>query len=149
MDCGECTLCCKLLNVYWMDAPPTILCRECVEGHGCRLWPNIPEGCKLYECSWNLTVGAHIDLRPDNCHVIWDSVNGHIMFGTQDPDYPVQEVTERQIANFVKTGQNVVLYTPGSKLPAQIACTAGYTPENIWKETMLASRMLLHDRTEL
>lgn len=36
MKCGDCTLCCKLLDISWMNSPVNEYCKECDINIGCK-----------------------------------------------------------------------------------------------------------------
>lgn len=85
MECNGCTLCCKLLSIGWMSSPRHEYCRECEIGVGCKIWDNIPEDCKVFDCAYRQIEDCPIDFRPDNCGVMFEKV-GNYFIGSIDPD---------------------------------------------------------------
>ncbi len=112
MECGTCTLCCKLLDIPWMDSPVNTLCSHCNEGEGCLIFVDVDDRCKQFKCSYNQVEKINIALRPDNCHIIFEKLSSRIFFGTPDPAYPLLPVAKGQIASFNKQGYSVLLSAP-------------------------------------
>lgn len=106
-ECGDCTLCCRLLPVQWMDSPAGELCSECEEGIGCRIFEEVDERCKKFSCMYNQVENARIELRPDNCGVIFEKLNDKLIFGTVEDE--MTEHGKAQCHSFVKQGFSVVL----------------------------------------
>lgn len=86
-QCGNCTLCCKLLPQRELDKPANQRCRH--QRHtGCQVYPKRPQSCRLWSCRW-LVGDDTADLRrPDLAHYVVDVM----------PDFvtAVQEGGERQ-----------------------------------------------------
>jgi hypothetical protein len=51
-SCGDCSLCCKLMNVPELDKPPNIWCRHAVMGKGCGIYEARPPVCRGFFCRW-------------------------------------------------------------------------------------------------
>lgn len=145
MECGECTLCCKLLDLPWVDSPIGKWCKYCIPGKGCSIHDIKPEPCRLFRCAWLKMEKVKLGLRPDRSKVIWDSVNEHIMFGVHEQNYRMKDIVVDQVKDFVRSGSSVVLHVPGSK--PQIAIANGHTHEAVWKETLAKYKEYLNDRT--
>lgn len=107
MECGECTLCCKLLPIKELNKPANELCRFC--SNGCTIHDSNPAECSLFECAYFQMKKVHIDLRPDNCKVIFEKISDEVFFGTQDPDFEVTDVAKKQILSFLNQGISVLL----------------------------------------
>ena len=75
MECGGCTLCCKLLNIDWMNSPAGEYCKECEKGVGCKIFDHVPKKCLEFKCAYNQMEKVSIDLRPDNCDVIFERIS--------------------------------------------------------------------------
>ena len=145
MECGDCTLCCKLLHIYQTDSPIGEWCKHCDPKKGCMIHLGKPEECSTYECAWLKMDIVNPELRPDRSKVIWDAVNDHIMFGVHDPQSKMKRIVVNQIQEFVKNGSSVVIHVLGSK--PQIAVAKGHTHEGVWKETFEKFKEYLNDRT--
>ena len=105
--CGDCTLCCELLPINWLNKPANVLCKFCDKG--CAIHATKDKECKNFECAYFQSKNAHIDLRPDNSKIIFEKASDNIMFGLQDPRYDVTDVAKKQISAFLNEGFSVVL----------------------------------------
>ncbi|MBM3608873.1 MAG: hypothetical protein FJX29_10560 [Alphaproteobacteria bacterium] len=71
-SCGPCNMCCKILVIedddLKKDAGP--LCKNCINGNGCKIYKKRPQTCRDYECEWlqERELGPH--LRPDKTGTI-------------------------------------------------------------------------------
>lgn len=71
-QCGDCTLCCKLLPVRALDKGASERCKH--QRHtGCRVYhkPGMPSECALWNCRW-LVEDAGGTSRPDRSHIVID-----------------------------------------------------------------------------
>ena len=70
--CGECSMCCKLLNIDSVDfkKPADKWCPNCTIGQGCNVYSTRPGVCQEYECFWLQNDWVAEELRPDKSHVI-------------------------------------------------------------------------------
>jgi hypothetical protein len=70
-QCGECTLCCKLMGVEELDKAGGTYCQHCRVGNGCNIYPTRPSSCATWHCGWLDPLCAVLlpsdDLRPDRC----------------------------------------------------------------------------------
>ena len=112
MDCGDCTACCTLLDVFWMDAPPDVTCSFCDKG--CTIHETKDDRCKEYSCAYHQADKANIAMRPDNCGVIYERVQEDIMFGTMDTQRQKYPNLNAQVKFFLDEGFNVVLARGGT-----------------------------------
>ena len=131
MECEGCTLCCKLLNVDWMDSPAGELCRECDEGKGCKIYDKAPKDCLEFKCAYNQMEKASINLRPDKCNVIFERIND-VFIGTVDPDKNYfQDVVEGQINSFLNEGFSIIMFNIKESKPIIIPSDK-HTKEEVW-----------------
>lgn len=107
MKCGECTLCCDLFPVKWLDKPMNTSCVHC--DIGCKIHETKPSECSDFNCAYVQMEKANIELRPDNCGVIFEKLSDNIFFGTLNPNTTLTEFGKKQVYNFVKQGYSVVL----------------------------------------
>lgn len=113
MKCDGCTLCCKLLDVKWMDSPAGEYCRECDPDVGCKIYDSAPKRCLEFKCAYNQMDKVSINLRPDNCRVIFERLED-IIIGTVDPEIgQLNQDVLMQLDNFVRQGFSFVLYKKG------------------------------------
>lgn len=74
-ECGECSVCCVLLNI---DSPefqklPRVPCVHLgPEGHGCTIHATVYPACRAYHCGWRYLKGLGDDWRPDKSGVLID-----------------------------------------------------------------------------
>lgn len=108
-ECGECTLCCTLLNVPEFNKPALEDCEYCVVGEGCSIWKDRPDICRGYDCAWRQSDGVPLHLRPDNCHMIFERVSGRLFLGTQDNKHPISNKALQQIRNFNEQNFSVMV----------------------------------------
>ena len=51
-ECGECTLCCKLLQIDVLDKPANQWCKHCIPMAGCSIYKDRPQTCVKFRCMW-------------------------------------------------------------------------------------------------
>jgi len=76
-DCGECSLCCKLIAVPGL-AEAGEWCPYCEPGRkegGCTIHDSRPPFCKGYHCFWRAESWPD-KYRPDKCKVIFEALPG-------------------------------------------------------------------------
>jgi len=118
MECGECTLCCELLPVPWMNSPAGHLCNECDEGQGCKIYNIAPKKCLEFCCAYNQMKKVSINFRPDKCGVIFEKITDDIFIGTVDPnESKLKDIVKGQINSFLGEGFSVVLFNQKIKNP--------------------------------
>lgn len=75
--CGECSLCCRVLNIDAVDSPPGKYCRYARPGYGgCSIYHERPEACAGFMCLWLQSQGLpgrayEPELRPDRSGVVF------------------------------------------------------------------------------
>lgn len=82
-ECGECSLCCRLLDVPEIGKPRKGWCRHAVPGKGCAIYADRPPVCKGYACNWLMTPTMPDYWAPLNAKMILDfsiSENKEILF---------------------------------------------------------------------
>lgn len=114
-DCGSCTLCCYLLPVTDLKKPAGVLCEHCDLAKGCLIYASRPEACRKFRCAYHQMVKVSKDLRPDNCKIIFEKINEHLFFGTQDPRFSLTLYAKKQIDQFNLQGYSVIISTAGKK----------------------------------
>ena len=74
-QCGECTLCCKLLPVRSLDKGAGERCKHQSHARGCKVYARLtsvsPE-CRLWSCRWLVNDDAGDLRRPDRSHYVLD-----------------------------------------------------------------------------
>src|SRR5262249_6364064 len=52
-ECGECSACCKVLDVLELDKPAHQWCKHCRPGRGgCLIYDRRPTICRVFACAW-------------------------------------------------------------------------------------------------
>lgn len=103
-SCGDCTLCCTLLEVEEIDKPFITECKYVRKkgtdgcGQGCSIYAERPEPCQHFSCLWlasQIRTAEHEvmppDLRPDQCHVVLGppgTLDRNTLFIHVDPKFP-------------------------------------------------------------
>lgn len=106
-QCGDCTLCCELLPIKWLDKPANTPCINCVAG--CLIHNTKDPECDGFECAWLQSGVDNDDLRPDKCGVIFEKTDNGEFFGTVVPGGKISDMARRQMNNFVDQGYTVRL----------------------------------------
>lgn len=51
-QCGDCTLCCKVMAIEQLAKPASSWCQHCRPGHGCLSYATRPDECCDFDCLW-------------------------------------------------------------------------------------------------
>lgn len=87
--CGECTLCCKVLEIKTdeFQKPKDQWCQHAVAKQGCSIYESRPTICAAFRCLWLLNDGP-LHLRPDKIHgVLTPTSDGKNLVLHEDPGY--------------------------------------------------------------
>lgn len=68
--CGECSFCCKVLEITEFTKPAGAWCEHCRKDGGCGVYATRPTVCRDYECLWKGDRGMSAQLRPDRVGAI-------------------------------------------------------------------------------
>lgn len=110
IDCGGCTLCCRLTNIVYMNSPQGEYCKECNPNIGCTIYEKRPEHCRIFQCCYSQMEKVHLDLRPDRCKIVFEKITDTLILGTIDGKIKdISELINRQITFFGKEGISVML----------------------------------------
>lgn len=107
MKCGECTLCCELLDIKSVDSKAGEMCKHCDKG--CMIYNKRPNECKTFNCAYLQMENVGKELRPDKCGIIFEKITDNIFLGTMDKDTKIKPIVKQQIEYFVKDGFAVIL----------------------------------------
>ena len=77
-QCGECTLCCKLVPVGEMEKPAGVRCQHVRWGKGCMIYAHRPDSCRLWACAWRSETDSAGLRRPDRSHCVIDPIGMNI-----------------------------------------------------------------------
>ena len=64
-SCGECSLCCSVLEIEELAKPAGPPCANCRSGGGCAIYLTRPQVCRDFECVWLTDRNLPRWLRPD------------------------------------------------------------------------------------
>jgi len=107
MNCGNCTICCKDLLIIDTDSPEGEYCKHCEKNVGCKIYSERPEACRIFECCWKQMEYAHIDLRPDNCGVLFEKYSDKVIVGSTEGE--LSDLIIGQIGFFQREGISVLI----------------------------------------
>lgn len=131
MECGNCTLCCKLLETHDIQSDIGVYCKHCDLTEGCTIYSGRPKECSAYKCAWLQMENVGIELRPDNSHVIFDRIADKTICARQDSDYELSELVINQIKQFNKQNFSVLLLCGNLK---SVHLTKGHTMKEVKKD---------------
>ena len=131
MACGECTVCCTLSVVEELDKKAGETCKHCIS-NSCGIYGQHPEVCKDFECAYLESKITNVELRPDNCNVMFFKKSDRIFTGAVVPDKPITDIAIKQIESFKQQGYSVVMLKLFKKPHIEVA--EGHNKEEIWKE---------------
>lgn len=99
-SCGDCTACCKALEVVELSKPTGKWCPHCSVGKGCNIYPKRPTSCQEFRCEWLKGFGEKQD-RPDRMKVVLDYIR--LPEGLPGGIFQMWELTEGSLKSpFVK-----------------------------------------------
>lgn len=109
-NCGSCTLCCKLLETH--DIPSSIgtYCTHCEPNSGCKIYSRRPKECSIYLCMYAQMKHAGIELRPDNCSIIFDKIAEDVISARLERRSKINNLVNNQIKAFRREGFSVVVF---------------------------------------
>ena len=133
-ECGNCALCCKLLNVPGVCDQGT-QCRYADttrNGGACRIYNGRPKVCSGYNCFWRAESWPE-SLRPDRCNVIFEALPGVktvlVSVEPSQPDAWKKNEIMKVIEILVKKGRPLVLKTKNDSMM--------FIPDGMNKEEVL------------
>lgn len=135
-DCGECSLCCKLIDVPGL-AGAGKWCPNCKPGAsagGCQIHEDRPSVCLGFDCFWRAESWPD-ELRPDMCKVIFEALPGvRTILMSVDPSRP-DAWKEPSVLNVVsilrRKGRPLVVKT---KNDSEMFVPEGWTQQGVLKE---------------
>lgn len=113
MECGSCTLCCRLLNIKDVNSPAGSSCKHCKEGVGCGIYNIRPEPCREFKCAWLQMKTATPELRPDKCYVVFEKWSDSVIVGATE--IGTSTLISKQIDSFRSESISVVLLDRNTK----------------------------------
>jgi len=107
MNCGNCTECCRQLNIPETDSKEGDLCQHCEEGVGCKIYSERPESCRIFECCWKQMKIAGKELRPNICGVLFEKWSDRLIIGSTVDE--LSDLIKGQIGYFQREGITVLI----------------------------------------
>lgn len=133
-NCGNCTMCCKLLDIFEAGSEQGEWCTHCNPTEGCKVYTVRPDDCRTYQCAWSQMDTVNKKLRPDKSKIIFDKVSDGVFSAIQHPHYEITKTAFRQIFKFMKDGFSVVVLYPKAKKQAQMFLAKGHEGSDVWKQ---------------
>lgn len=76
-ECGDCSLCCKLVPVAELNKPAATKCKH--QRHsGCAVYKRRPRSCAVWFCRWLINDDTADMSRPDRCHYVIDVMPDYV-----------------------------------------------------------------------
>lgn len=69
-QCGDCTLCCKILAVTELNKPKGTWCSHVVKKTGCGIYESRPQSCRAFKCLWLTDDNLPADWRPNKAKFV-------------------------------------------------------------------------------
>ena len=109
MECGNCTLCCKLTEIRSLPTPSPIdtYCEWCSPGVGCRNYSSRPDECRKYQCMWSQMSNVVVGLRPDLSHIIFERASDDVINARLEKNHKMSRLVVGQIRAFNSEGFSV------------------------------------------
>jgi hypothetical protein len=149
-ECGDCTLCCKLLPVNELDKPANTKCIHQRQFRGCLVYhtTKMPFSCSLWNCRWLVNDDTGNMARPDRAHYVIDILPDSIiaMDGDRiihiptvqiwvDPKFPDAHKDPRLRAYLLRRGEEgIVGQIRFNSYDAMILIPPNMNKEKIWVE---------------
>ena len=69
-ECGECTLCCKVVGVEDLKKPAGRWCTHCTASNGCAIYEARPQECRDFVCAWLQSDALDEQWKPSRCKFV-------------------------------------------------------------------------------
>ena len=124
--CGDCTLCCKVMEIEQLGKPAHAWCPHCRPRHGCTIYRDRPSECAEFSCLWLVNDLLDDRWKPSKAKFVLTTSEDGIEIRC-DPGFPdawrrapyQAEIREWAISGeqhdvtiIVITGRRVILITP-------------------------------------
>lgn len=131
-ECGECTLCCKLLQLNTVPSAIGEVCRHCTMGAGCNIYETRPNECREFRCMWLQMENAGIEMRPDKCGILFDKMSDDVICARLEEGKKLKPLVMGQINAFIDEGYSVLIFRG---MESKCFLTADHT-ENYVRDTV-------------
>ena len=75
-QCGDCSLCCKVLRIPELEKPKDHWCPNFMAGTGCGIYPDRPASCRDFVCQWLTDPSMGPEWKPSICKLVLDTKPG-------------------------------------------------------------------------
>ena len=72
-ECGDCSLCCKVLGIPELEKPKDAWCPNFAAGIGCRVYADRPPSCHNFACRWLTDPMMGPEWKPSVCKMVMDA----------------------------------------------------------------------------
>jgi len=72
-QCGDCSLCCKVLGIPELEKPKDVWCPNFAAGTGCRIYGTRPPSCRDFVCQWLNDPSMGPEWKPSISKLVLDS----------------------------------------------------------------------------
>ena len=72
-ECGDCSLCCKVLGIPELEKPKDRWCSNFKAGTGCGIYKDRPPSCRNFICRWLSDPTMGPEWKPSVCKMVVDS----------------------------------------------------------------------------
>jgi hypothetical protein len=86
-ECGECTLCCKVMAIEQIAKPVSAWCPHCKPGRGCLIYADRPDECRSFNCMWLVNDRLDERWRPSKSKLVLTTSEDGIEVRC-DPGFP-------------------------------------------------------------
>lgn len=101
--CGECTLCCQILDIPELNKPPGPFCPHCAAKGGCGIYATRPKVCRDYECDWLRDRDLGPLLKPSRTGVIlMEEADTERFLAVCHPDRPMDWLKNKHVFEHLK-----------------------------------------------
>jgi hypothetical protein len=125
-ECGDCSLCCKVMAIDELAKPPGSWCRHCKPGQGCLIHEQRPAECRSFNCLWLMDHRFGPHWRPNKSKLVLTASDDGIEIRC-DPGFPdawrkqplrgdIQKLAQsgdiHDVTVLVIVGDSMILVTP-------------------------------------
>src|SRR3984893_4955306 len=117
--CGECSFCCKVLEIAELAKSAGKLCDHCLNSGsgGCGIYAGRPQVCRDYECLWKGDRDMSPRLRPDRTGtILMEDPDSDEYRAVCDPEKPFAWLTPLVFKHLVAMAKNGRIVAPRSGL---------------------------------
>lgn len=137
-ECGDCTVCCKVLGIAELDKPVHTVCVNCSTGKRCDAYEARPASCRRFNCVWLTNDTLPDDLKPDRCGIVafepWTQpFNGTCVDLILMPDAEYQEASLQRMVQLLSPLKTAVLFYDKQELTKAVIYENGSITQEIQK----------------